>query len=353
METSHNQVLRDNRKPKEKEKDFSHKELAFSAVPPEYSTKKFAKSQIGKYFAENQKSTGSCVAHSAALCAGILEEIEGKEYQRFSPAFIYRQRKNYPSMGMYVVDSGELLRKYGCPFRDYCETPATEAEINNIFLTGEMYDKAKPYRAGSYITIYSKNIDDYVQVINNVGLPISLNVWGSKEEWSKEVPMVLDPKLKQQDAFVQHEVVILPNTGYIDRGVKYVIVQDSAHFGGKTHRHLSEDWFKHRVVMGLYWLTLPNPVDEPYTFKHTFNRDLKVGDKGAEVKKMQEALKSLGFFPQIECTGAFFGITRKAVEDFQKKYERDILTILGLKKPTGYFGAKTRQKLNQIINANN
>ncbi len=72
MENTHNQVLIDNRKPQEKEKDFSHKELAFSSIPPEYTTKAKAKKQIGRYFAENQNGSGSCVAHSAALCAGIL-----------------------------------------------------------------------------------------------------------------------------------------------------------------------------------------------------------------------------------------------------------------------------------------
>lgn len=348
MEKLHNQVLIDDRKPKEKEKDFSHKELAFSQVPPDYTTKAKAKKQIGKYFAENQKQTGSCVAHAAALCAGILEEIEGKKYERFSPAFIYRQRKNYASEGMYVVDSGNILREHGCPFRDYCFTPTTEEEINNIFLTGEMYDKAKPYRAGAYITIYSKNIDDYIQVANNIGLPISLNVWGSVAEWSKEVPEVLDYKLSIDKAGVQHEVVILPNTGYIEKGKKYVIVQDSAWFGGKTHRHLSEDWFQNRVVMGLYWLTLPNPLDQPYAFKHKFTLNLKVGDSGKEVRMLQDFLKSRGYFPSIETTGYFGGITRKAVEDFQEAYRNKILAFFGLNKPTGYWGEKSREVANQL-----
>ena len=51
----------------------------------------------------------------------------------------------------------------------------------------------------------------------------------------------------------------------------------------------------------------------------------------------------------ISPTGYFGGMTFKAVEDFQKRYEKDILTIIGLKKPTGYFGKASINKINELL----
>lgn len=345
----HHQVLLDNRPVAEKEKDYLHEELALSALPIEYTTRAKAKKEIGKYFAENQFGTSSCAAHAGALCLGILEVREGKTYKRLSPAFIYRKRKNYPSEGMYVEDNGEICRKFGsCPY-ELCPTPKTEKDINATFITGVMEDYAKPFRGGNYFAL-GTNIDDYANVANNLELPIKLFVWGSVAEWSMETPAVLDPKLTLEKAPVRHLVTILPNTAHIYKKKKYVIIQDSSHFGKKTHRYVSEDWFKARVVIGQYHLTLPNPEKETTPFKYVFTKDLKVGDTGMEVNAMQEFLKSQGFFPNMPTTQFFGGISRKAVEDFQMAHANKILAFFGLTKPTGYWGQKTREVANKIIN---
>lgn len=346
----HHQVLIDDRPIKEKEKDYLHEELALSSIPVEYLTRVKAKKQIGKYFAENQGNVGSCCGHGTALAGGILKVREGKPYQRLSPAFIYRQRKNYPNEGMYVVDAGDILKKNGSCLETYCPTPHNTVDMDNLFLTGEMYDKAKPFRAGSYFALGNK-IDDYANIANNLELPIILFVWGSVKEWSMETPEILDENLTLENAPIRHLVTILPNTAHIYKKKKYVIIQDSAHFGKKTHRYVSEDWFNKRVVMGQYWLTLDNAEPTPPPL-YDFKVNLKVGDTGEEVRRMQEFLKSQGFFPDMPCTGYYGGISRKAVEDFQIKYSNKILAFFGLTKPTGYWGEKTREMANNIINGN-
>lgn len=351
MENTLKSVLIDKRPVQERHKDYRHEELAFSSLTQvDYTTRAKALKIAEKYNKENQKATGSCVAHSSALCGGILEEIEGKPYIRLAPAYIYALRQNHPAMGMYVVDAGNILRKRGCPPFEVLPTPATEAEINKIKVTPEFDKLAEPFKAGNFFTIYSKKIDDYANVTNNIGLPVLLNVFGTNAEWSKEVPEVIEPNLTFTDAKVQvqHAVVILPNSAYTHRGKKYVIVQDSAHFGGKKVRHLSEDWFANRVVMGLYWLTLPNPVEfTPQPFK--FSLTLKYGDRGEEVRQMQNFLRSQGHFPNIETTGAFYGVTLDAVKKFQEAHRVRILSFFGLDKPTGIWGIKTREIANEII----
>jgi len=93
-------------------------------------------------------------------------------------------------------------------------------------------------------------------------------------------------------------------------------------------------------------------------FCYTFNADLKVGDRGVAVAKLQTALENEGFsIPDSEkpqkdgetMSDTVFGeVTASRVSAFQEKYRGEILTPAGLSYPSGYVGARTRAKLNQL-----
>lgn len=83
-------------------------------------------------------------------------------------------------------------------------------------------------------------------------------------------------------------------------------------------------------------------------FKHIFFRDLKFGEISEEVCYLQTALKIDGVFPKNqEITRLYGQVTRKAVRDFQTKYNLaslwERLVVDGKK-----VGPATRQKLNVL-----
>jgi len=84
----------------------------------------------------------------------------------------------------------------------------------------------------------------------------------------------------------------------------------------------------------------------------SFNNNLYYGMRNNnEVMCLQEFLKDQGsdIYPEGLVTGNFLSLTKAAIIRFQEKYKEQILTPLGLKKGTGYFGFKTREIINQLI----
>jgi hypothetical protein len=91
------------------------------------------------------------------------------------------------------------------------------------------------------------------------------------------------------------------------------------------------------------------PVDQQ-TVCGQLNTNLSMGDSGSSVKCLQTFLKSQGsdIYPEGLVTGYFGNLTKAAVTKFQQKYASEILSPLGLSYGTGYVGALTRVKINQL-----
>lgn len=79
-----------------------------------------------------------------------------------------------------------------------------------------------------------------------------------------------------------------------------------------------------------------------------WENNLSLGSSGSRVKVLQKMLINQGFWnSEVEATGYFGPITKKALARFQKEHQYQILKPLNLEEGTGFFGPKTREFLEE------
>lgn len=91
--------------------------------------------------------------------------------------------------------------------------------------------------------------------------------------------------------------------------------------------------------------------EAPTAPQHLFKTVLSFGSRGEEVYWLQRVLSYEGLLNKnlinSDPSKAYFGTnTKNALIKFQEKYAKDILVPVGLSHGTGYFGAKTREFIN-------
>jgi hypothetical protein len=330
-------ILEDNRSQNQKNKDFSSAEIDLAT---NFFTKKTAEKTAKKYITRNQYSKSSCVPSSMCNALWNTEQVI------LADEFLYTQRSNKPQEGCYWHDIADKVLVQGICERALLKEVKTEKEANAVKVSEDQQENAKQYKQKSYI--YLKNFWDIMKWVNQ-GYPVVFSIFATSKEWSNSAPYIIDTKLTIEKAPINHAICAIPKTGFQDKQKYGFYITDSAHFGKVSIREISEEFINVRLKTAIVFFDLEKgEVVKPKAYK--FTRDLTVGDKGEDVLKLQEILQDLGFFPtNIKPTGEFYGITRQAVKDFQKKYEESILWSIGLKLPTGYFGKSTRNKLEELL----
>jgi hypothetical protein len=246
---------------------------------------------------------------------------------------------------MYQQEAYELERKSGSCLYDTLPNPSNETSANAIQLTQNQFDEAGKYKGLEYYRIAPANDIDAICAIAEQGYAVSLVFFSTYREWSKEYPELLDTP-SYSTAPVRHDICVLPNSGFMENGKKYLTIVDSAWFGGYNLRHLSEDFIAARVVDAMYWKTVvfkQSPTDKP---QHTFRVPLSKGMENEDVRWLQKVLVYEGLLP-VDCIIGIFGPrTLAAVKALQVKYADQILKPVGLTIPTGYVGNSTLAWLN-------
>lgn len=342
-------ILEDNRPKELVIKNYDSRELDFGELVLVTEKVAIANAKAFKKLAErNQKSKSSCVPSSIATALFVTEQLI------LADEYLYSQRANKPAEGCYWYDICNMVVNQGICERRLMKEVYTELEANNVVITAEQRANAKLQKQKSFVFFDDPKIQEMARFLNQ-GFAIPFSFFSNSKEWSQEYPQVQDHTLTIAKATINHAVCAIPNTAYKKGNQIYFIILDSAHFGGHSLRHVSEDFIgvraKHGVIFTDLEYQLPSDLSE---FKgHKFLKDLTVGSTGDDVNMLQKVLQKLGQFPaKTKPTYYFGGITRQAVKDYQEENAQDILTPVGLKLGTGYFGVSTREFINNKINGN-
>lgn len=341
-------VIEDPRIEAEKILDHKHEEFTgiANAVDP------FGNKKITSIFYpdEDQQQVGSCVPHGTGKALAIERARDTTQgYQRLSWTFEYRLRPNLPQPGWWLQGAMESYRTIGAPLFTTLPDPATEDEANSAIITSQARTEAAIFKGQNYVQFAVPNNIDTIAGIASQGKGVAILFYSTYQEWASETPHIINPQLKQTDfsAQVRHCVCVLPNSGFMENGKKYVTVQDSAHFGGVTLRHVPEDFIAARVYDGGYWVS-PAVLGAGPIPNHLFTKVLKVGMTSSEVIQLQKLLIAEGFLRSDCASGYFGGMTLAALHAWQNKYAKDILIPQGLDAPTDMFGSFSIAKANSL-----
>jgi hypothetical protein len=130
----------------------------------------------------------------------------------------------------------------------------------------------------------------------------------SERQWSREVPVLLENFSTLANArALRHSVAAVEPTLY--KGVKWLCIEDSAHFGEIARRFITESFFSQRN----FWASYPtNSKFEPQdTVRPRYDGSLE---------SLQDCLKFEAVFPSnVDSTGIFGSITKDAVEKIPGK----------------------------------
>lgn len=348
-------ALLDTRPAVDKEKDYRFEELVTSAAPVVWREKK--QSEWRKFPISDQDGSGSCVAQTMKKIMGVYIWLKTNSWVALSASHIYQRRVNKPNGGMGGVNAFDIARQ-GVTLEAFAPSEKlNDSQMDNVDVKPFMDEVGKVFKIGNYVTVPAGNIDLIASIIQETGKAVM--VWfyfsdGLKpREWT-DVPTAVHKITVGGSTTARHSVSAVDFTLY--KGQKALIIEDSwgldAAMAGQ--RVITEDFFKARNWFAAYFINFAfeDGASEPATTKPRFNflRDLEFSaafKTETDVIALQNVLKYEGLFPaNVESTGYFGSVTKKAVEQLQLKYGIATAGSNGF----GRVGPMTRAWLNNKYN---
>lgn len=338
-----NGALIDARPESEKEKDFKFEEVVAVAAPVNWFEK--PQTQWRKFSIFNQNGSGSCVAQTQAKELGIMQWLRDSNYVHFSATDIYQRRANKPGTGMAAVDARKIATQSVTLETLTPSQSMTDAQMDATFIQPYKREVGKIFKVLNYVELPLKDIDVAASVIQKTGKAVMVWFYFQYNEWTDH-PTIINPILDMTaPSTIRHSVAAVDFT--LVNGKKSLIIEDSwgPQFGFGGQRVIDEDFYKKRNFYSGYLVNFS--FGAPQKPVYTFNVDMQYGQTNNDIIVLQDCLKYEGLFPSNAASTGFYGsITRKAVEDFQTKYNITTPTSAGY----GRVGPLTRAKLNEIFN---
>ena len=296
---------------------------------------------------KDQDGSSSCGGQAWGYYGAVKEAVATKSFEERSAKFIYSQTF-YPNGGgstgrdncILVTKSGWGLESLTKSY-DNDKPPGEAFMVRPQDITDQARIEAKKALAFSYANV-AIDIDSIAQAVKENDGVVILIEGSNNGTWLKPFP---NPPTPGQTIW-RH----------------WLYVGKAKMIDGKKYIGFINSWGQQVGINGWQWVgesymgnikegwTLVFKVPEPVqSFYHKFIVDIKFGTESDEVTALQRALQIDGTFPKgIKPTRYFGDITRRAVLDFQIKYQIAPLSELyGLNGKS--VGPKTRAKLNVLF----
>jgi len=313
----------DVRSVEEKSNDIHFKDIVASANAVDWTTK----TNLRSFPVYNQYNTAMCGANALSKALGIAYSTSYKSYVGFSRADIYQRRFNKPSGGMSLPDMFKIASE-GVTLEQL--TPLDirkDSDADNLVIESFKRDVGKVFSVsgGAYL---SNDIETIASVIQTTGKGVILLTYFNSGEWSKETPYIVDLGLTVLKG-IRHFVTAVDFT--LKDGKKYLVIEDSAWFGGINRRFISEEWVNKRVYAAGY----------PINFKFSQGSTSTKPSFDGSIISVQKCLRYEGLFPNnISYVESLGPITKKALALFQSKH--------GLMPLTSTLSPETISKLKEL-----
>ncbi len=342
-------------------KDIHFNEVVVSAAPVLWEEK--PESAWRKFPDQEQDGSGSCVAQTMRKLLGINMQMRNGKYLDFSASHVYKRRSNRPYSGMMGIEAFDIATQ-GVTLEALAPSEnLSDAQMDAANIEKYEEDIGKILALGNHVGLVAGDIETVASVIQQTKKGVMVWFYFTASEWSKLMPNVENPTLGVNDAAsLRHSVAAVDF--FLVNGVKCVLIEDSAHFGGLTRRLVTEDFFKRRNWFARYGLQFKFDVAPITPYPHyVFSQPLKFISLDAQgnpvdaalnqlqtsdVMALQMILKFEGLFPtNVDATGYYGALTAKAVLAWQKKHSVAPLAELDLLQGRN-VGSKTIAALNFI-----
>jgi hypothetical protein len=270
----------------------------------------------------DQDGSGQCVCMTYATEMGIIFQQKYGVWMDFSSSFPYQMRK-YPTIsGCTSEDIFDIFPKIGNVFeKDMPSQKMNDSQSMAVKREVWFDDLAKIYKLKRIAL--PLDFETVASTIQATGKGVMVWFKFSTSEWT-DTPTLTDKPITSGHSVTAVDYIL-------KKGKKYLVIQDSwgLDYAVKGYRFISEEYFNARCFNAGYLLNFDfeSPVLKP-----RFD---------GSVVSLQDCLKYEGLFPSnVNSTGVFGSITKKALIDFQVKYN--------ISPAYGNFGPITKKKLTEL-----
>jgi hypothetical protein len=287
----------------------------------------------------DQGMLGTCVAHTDMSIRMFQEFKETGKITRFSRRYVYSQAWKLggfspDKQGLQPRDSAKVINASGAYGDDSIDDNTLPHDLYvNLLITDAMKEQSLPYKAG--FAFPSVDLTEIKTSIVREGVASITLGYEATAGWSTG-------KLTKPSRIESlHRVMVY---GYEDKdGDTTFYFRNS--WGDKWGNNGNGEfkWVDYRKAFfdPIVYTDIPNHLlDEAKNTQYRFEKNLKKGDRGYDVQKLQERLRDEGCYTYPEITQYFGDQTFAAVVAYQKKNK--------INPASGLVGPLTRESLNTV-----